>query len=231
MAGGKEGAIEVIVCEIEAQGARLRNGTEVTVRPICPNDAPRLQALFARLSSESIFFRFLGHCNELAGERAEDLANVDYQTQMAFVATHGQGNEVKIIAVARYALLQRNEPDLAEAAIVVEDRHQGQGLGTLLLKRLAEYAREHGIRAFLATVHQANTRILRFIERSGLPVESNIDSGVWEILVDLDTEPECSAPRNIDDRSASSPNGVHNVAPGDEGAGGKMDKSAGYGQK
>jgi hypothetical protein len=79
--------------------------------------------LFERLSSGSILIRFLGYRKELSDKRSEDLSNVDYQSRMAFVATDGQGGEEKLIAVARYALLQRNEPELAEAAIVyAQDR-------------------------------------------------------------------------------------------------------------
>ena len=40
---------------------------------------------------------------------------------MALVATHEQGSEERIIAVARYAVDPAGQPDLAEAAIVVED--------------------------------------------------------------------------------------------------------------
>ena len=72
--------------------------------------------------------------------------------------------------------------------MVVEDRWQRRGLGTMLLQRLADYARGQGIELLQATVHQANTQILRFIRRSGLPTESHIDGGLWEIRVSLEEE-------------------------------------------
>ena len=49
----------------------------------------------------------------------------------------------------------------------------------------------HGIRTFTAKVHNDNTQIMRFIQRSGLPIERRvIERCVWEILVKLDTFPE-----------------------------------------
>lgn len=168
----------------------LRDGTAVTIRPIRPDDAHGLQALFYRLSPESISLRFLGQPKELPYEQARQLANVDYQKRMALVATREQGGEEHIIAVARYAVDPAGQPDLAEAAIVVEDEYQNRGLGTLLLIRLVAYAQAHGIRAFMAAVHHDNAQIMRFIRHSGLPTESTLEAGVWEILVKLEPEAE-----------------------------------------
>jgi len=200
----------------------LRDGTRVTIRPIRPDDARHLQALFYRLSPESISLRFLGQPKELPYEQARQLANVDYRKRMALVATREQGGEEHIIsrskiasrggshaadpraweppllqnldpliiAVARYAVDPAGQPDLAEAAIVVEDEYQKRGLGTLLLSRLVAYAQAHGIRAFMATVHQDNIQIMRFVRHSGLPAESTLEAGVWEIVVKLEPESE-----------------------------------------
>jgi GNAT superfamily N-acetyltransferase len=170
----------------------LCDGTAAIIRPIHADDALRLQALFARLSPESIFFRFLGPRKELPNEQAEDLANVDYQTRMALVATYEQCGQEEIIAVARYARMSGTEDGLVEAAIVVEDRDQGQGLGTLLLKRLVSYARTYGIRTFLALVHSNNGWMMRFIQRSGLPTERKAEPGALEIRVKLEADADLS---------------------------------------
>jgi len=166
----------------------LHDGTAVTIRPIRPDDARHLQALFDRLSPESISFRFLGHPKELPDAQARQLAQVDYRTRMALVATREQGSEEHIIAVARYAVDPTSQPDVVEAAIVVENEYQKRGLGTLLLTRLVAYAYAHGIRAFRATVRQDNIQIMRFVQHSGLPAESTLEAGVWDILVKLGPE-------------------------------------------
>ena len=169
----------------------LRDGTQVNIRPVKPDDAPGLQALFNRLSPQSIYHRFLGFRKALPDQEAKLLTEVDYQGKMALVATNDKNGRESIIGVARYDVLCPANPDVAEASVVVEDQHQGRGLCTHLLKRLKVYAQTHGIRAFRAMVHNDNTRIMRLIERSGLPVERmTIEQGVWDIQVNLEIDPE-----------------------------------------
>jgi acetyltransferase len=109
-------------------------------------------------------------------------------------AAVGEASEEQIIGVARYARLpaeagpEAQPQAVAEAAVVVEDRWQRLGLGTKLLQALADYARGHGIDAFQATIHLTNTRILRFIRRSGLPTRDRVEGGLWEIRVSLKEE-------------------------------------------
>ena len=163
----------------------LRNGTRLTVRPIQPDDKLQLQELFFRLSSESIYFRFLGQRKELPDKEAEHIANVDCRTRMALVAVHEQYGRINIVAVAQYDALTPDEPDVAEVAIIVEDDYQGRGLGTFLAKRLAAYATKHGIRFLQFAVHHGNTRVLRFVRHSGFPLKSKSCCGIWEMRVDL----------------------------------------------
>lgn len=170
--------------DFKPESVTLRDGTRAVIRAIQADDAPRLQALHARLSPESVYLRFLEQLKVLPAHEAQRLASVDYQTRMALVAVREDDLE-QIIGVARYAVADSARPDAAEAAIVVEDAFQGRGLGTILVDRLVKYAQAHGIRAFLASVHHSNSEILRFIQRSGLPVEKRLDTGVWEIRIKL----------------------------------------------
>lgn len=165
---------------------RLKDGTAVNLRPVQPEDAEALRSLFHRLSPESIYYRFLEARKDLPLEQARNFAHVDYTSTMAIVAepeTHSQ--EAPILGVARYGLSEGSHGGYAEAAIVVEDAHQGKGLGTALLLQLVEYARSVGIRGFHATIHQSNARILSFIKKSGLPSKRQLEGGVWEISVEL----------------------------------------------
>jgi RimJ/RimL family protein N-acetyltransferase len=174
----------------EPETVVLRNGETVTLRPIRPDDAPRLQAFHTRLSPESIYFRYHGTHPLLRPEEARWLSEVDYQTRMALVALREEGGEEQLIGVARYCVLGLGAPDVAEVAIIVEDRHQGKGLGTLLVDRLAAYARAHGIREFAAEVSVDNDRMLRFIRRIGLPMEKRLELGEWDIRIKLQDDPE-----------------------------------------
>jgi RimJ/RimL family protein N-acetyltransferase len=174
----------------ESEAVDLRDGTPVVIRPIRLDDAARLQSLFARLSSDTIYYRFLGLRKELPYEEAKRLTDVDYETRMALVATCVQHGDEEIVGVARYAVISGTWPAEAEAAIVVEDRYQGKGLGTVMLERMVAYASAHGIRSFVATVRHDNARMMRFIRRSGLPTQSRVEAGVWEIRVELKRVPD-----------------------------------------
>lgn len=164
----------------------LRDGLQVILRPILPEDAPRLQEGFDRLSQRSVYLRFLESFRHLPDELAENFARLDYANRMAFVAEIREHSEPHIIGVARYALIGQAAPGMAESAIVVVDEFQGRGLGTLLLDRLVKYARTHGVDAFTATVHMTNAQILRFIKKSNLQTEKKmLEPGVWEIHIYL----------------------------------------------
>lgn len=163
----------------------LRDGARLTVRPIRPDDAPRLQAFHMRLSPESIYLRYLGPHPVLTQPEAERLTTLDYQTRMAFVAIREEGGENHIVGVARYNALGPERPDEAEAAIVIEDPYQGRGLGTVLMERLLAYSRTHGIRSIVAEISAGNDRMLRFMQRSGLPIERKLEGGMWEVRLRL----------------------------------------------
>jgi RimJ/RimL family protein N-acetyltransferase len=173
-----------------AERLTLRDGTPYAIRPIRPDDAPRLQALHSRLSAESIQLRFMAMHPVLQPVEAERLADVDGLSRAALVAVlPSAGADVEtIIGVARYATLGPQRPDQAEAAIVIEDRYQGQGVGQALLHRLLAYGRAHGVRWFVAEVSLENDRMIRFIRRSGLPVEIHQQDGVLHVKADIDPE-------------------------------------------
>ena len=163
----------------------LRDGALVQIRSIRADDAARLQGLFGRLTPETIYFRFLAPRRALSDADASRLARVDQVREMAFVATMpGQGGHDPVIGVARYAVLPEH-PDLAEAAIVVEDLYQRRGLGRHLLSCLAAYARDHGVRAFTASIDPNNRQILSFVHSSGLTAELRARGGLLDVRVPL----------------------------------------------
>jgi RimJ/RimL family protein N-acetyltransferase len=171
----------------------LQDDTRVSLRPIRPDDAPRLQEAFSRLSPQTIYMRFLQAAKGLSDAQARTLAEVDYRTRMAIVGTIPEEGQERIIAVARYGILEPEEERVAEAAVVVRDDYQQRGLGKIVMHRLARYAQKQGIRAFAAVVHASNIRVLKFIQHSGLPYEKKVlEPGAWiiHILLEPPTNPE-----------------------------------------
>lgn len=163
---------------------KLRDGTSVLIRPIKPDDAPRLQEAFALLSPETIFLRFLGALHELTDEQAAYFANVDYIRKMALIGSIEENGKESIIAVARYHLSDEGPKGLAECAIVVRDDFQGRGLGTIMLEQLSKYAKEHGVIGFRATVHVSNQRIMYLIKKSKMSFDKKmVEPGIWDLKV------------------------------------------------
>jgi acetyltransferase len=172
----------------------LKDESLVTIRPIRPDDAARLQQGFSMLSQQTIYMRFLDTAKQLSDSQAKYLSEVDYQQRMAMVGAIEEEGEERLVAVARYDMLP-NRPGQAEAAIVVRDDYQNRGLGKNIMACLIRYARQHGVQAFIATIHTTNNRVIRFIQKSELPYEKVIlEPGVWEVKIDL-TQPGEDLPR------------------------------------
>lgn len=152
---------------LASERVSLLDGEVVTIRGICPEDAPRLQEGFAKLSSSSKFFRFFTFIDRLPDEWMTRFVNVDGRTQMVLVAVCEEDDKERVVGVAPYAVDPLTSPDQAEFAVVVLDDYQGRGLGTILLKRLAAFATNHGVQTFFAIVQSENYRMMKFLHQSG----------------------------------------------------------------
>lgn len=167
----------------------LRDGRPVMIRPILPEDAPLLQEGFKRLSSQTIYMRFLEAFRELSDKQAHELANVDYRQQMAFVGAVEEDGQECLVFSARYAVADLCQPGVAEAAIVVRDDYQRRGLGTIAMTHLLRYAQAQGIHTIQATIHVSNAHIMNFIRKGGLPfTREMLEPGVWLVRIDLTGE-------------------------------------------
>jgi GNAT superfamily N-acetyltransferase len=172
----------------------LRSGAQAVIRPIRPDDAARLQAFHLRLSSESIYLRWLSAHPVLTDDEAAALTQLDYSSRMAFVAVapaagldaeSSAAAPGEIIGVARYAVAHPDRPVEAEAAVVVADAYQRQGLGSQLLRRLLAYAQAQGLTTWVAEINAQNVPMLRFIGRGGLPVTRRLEGGSWQVSIHI----------------------------------------------
>ena len=162
--------------------ASLRDGTEVEVRPIAPEDAEALRAGFERLSPESRYRRFLAPMNELSDEMVRYFTCVDHRDHEALLAFDPETREA--IGVARF-VRHAGRPDAAEAAVTVADDWQGRGLGTLLLELLAARAREERVTTFTALVLADNDDMLDLLEHLGPTHVVDRSLGTVEVEAEL----------------------------------------------
>lgn len=160
----------------------LLTGERVQVRPIRADDTARLQAFHTHLSSDSIVFRFFRYLPTLPDAEAARFTHVDYVDRMALVATDGQGEDERLLAVVRYDRISR---DTAEVAFVVADHWQGHGIATALLHRLAAFARLQGITHLLAVTLATNAKMLEVLRHAGYPLSARYVSGEVEMTLDI----------------------------------------------
>ncbi|MBV2234045.1 MAG: bifunctional acetate--CoA ligase family protein/GNAT family N-acetyltransferase [Sterolibacterium sp.] len=151
-----------------------RNGRQVTLRPIKPEDAGLTQAFVCGLSPQSRYFRFMNAMREVSPAQLVRLTQIDYDREMALIATlHDAGIESQI-GVARYA----TNPDGAscEFAVVVADDWQGQGLARALMTALIETARKHSsLKTMYGDILIENQHMLDFVKKLGFTTSAHPD--------------------------------------------------------
>jgi acetyltransferase len=166
----------------------LRDGTPVTIRPIRPEDEPLMVKFHESLSEQSVYMRYF-HMMKLdqrtAHERLTRICFIDYDREMALVAEHTdpETGEREIMGVAR---LSRHgaAPDEAEVSVLVSDRFQRRGIGTLLLNRLLEVGRAEDLRRITAEILFDN-RAMQHISRE-LGFHLRRDAQEMVVKADLD---------------------------------------------
>ena len=161
------------------QVVTLGNGASVRLRPIRPDDEPRLMALSDRLSPRTLYERFFS-VRRLRPEEAHAFANVDYRQRMAVVAEVDTGPEPELVGVARYS--RSDEETTADVGLVVEDGWQGLGLGSILLEEICRAGEQQGITQFSADVLTENRRALTMLARHTAITRRTADHGVAGIV-------------------------------------------------
>jgi acyl-CoA synthetase (NDP forming)/RimJ/RimL family protein N-acetyltransferase len=158
----------------------VADGGTVHLRPIRPEDADALVAFHGGLSQRTRYLRYFSAYPRIPERDLYRFTHVDHHDRVAFVVELGG----EIIAVGRYEAL--SDTDQAEVAFVVADKHQGRGIGSVLLEHLAAAAREVGIRRFHAVVLAENVGMIRVFRDAGYEVKRHMEHGEVSLEFDVD---------------------------------------------
>lgn len=150
------------------QDWKMPDGRIVRVRPIRPEDADLVQTFFDSLSPETRYFRFMEEIDSLPPSLIARFTQIDYDREMALMATTRDDGIERLLGGARYALAPDGEA--VEFALVVGDDWQRYGLGRRLMGALIDCARARGYRSMVGDVLGDNPKMLRLMQTLGFTI-------------------------------------------------------------
>ena len=168
----------------------LRSGREVVIRPWRPGDGHALVSMYEQLSQESRYRRFLIPDPQVSRAMFTRLLKVDHHDHESLIAI--ALDTETMVGVARFVRDSR-EPDSAEVAVTVLDPWQNQGLGAVLLQRLAHRASEEDIRYFHGNVLAENQPALDLMRGIGETAVSR-ENGQVAARITIPDQPEHEMP-------------------------------------
>ena len=165
----------------------MKNGTEITIRPIRPEDELLMIEFHGRLSDRTVYLRYfqpLKLTQRIAHERLTRICFIDYDREMALVAEYDDPERGKsIIGVGRLSKLHGRED--AEVAVLVRDDFQGQGLGTELVRRLMVIAKEENLKHVHSTMLGINREMRVIFTKLGFKIDVDLEEDLISARVAL----------------------------------------------
>jgi acetyltransferase len=163
-----------------------KSGENFVIRPIRPEDEPKVVDFHAKLSEESVYFRYFRAfqlSQRVQHERLTRMCFVDYDRTIALVTDweNPDTGDEEIVAIGRLTRLP--DPQEAEFAILVRDDFQGRGLGTILLKRLLQFGRDEGINHVNAYMLGSNKGMITVCKQLGFTIKREDD--LIKAVIDL----------------------------------------------
>jgi len=166
----------------------MKDGREVTIRPIRPEDEPNMAEFHRTLSDRTVYLRYFTSLKlsaRIAHERLLRICFGDYDRAMVLVAEiDGRATgEPRIIGVGRLNKLR--ERDEAEVAVLVADAYQNQGLGSQLLSRVVQIARDEKLSRVSSEMLRDNLAMQVMSKRLGFQLQAYEDGESVGAVLDL----------------------------------------------
>ena len=164
----------------------LRNGLEVCIRALHPDDGERMADAFRNLDPESIYTRFFSFKSDLSDADYRLIREMDFDNRVALIVTRMVDGREVVIASSSYA---RCGDGVAEVAFTVEEDFHGLGIARRLLTHLGRIARERGISTFIAEVLVTNAAMLKVFSGVGWPMQRRVADGTVHVTLSLMAAP------------------------------------------
>jgi len=147
----------------------------VSIRALRREDLALERRFISELSPQTLYLRVQYSVTAASERDLERLLDLDYYDRLAIAGFAQEAAGETIVGVSRYARVEGTRR--AECAIVVADGWQGRGLGTELMRTLAEAAKARAIDCLEGTTLAENARIAAWARRFGFPVRTEPNSG------------------------------------------------------
>jgi len=161
---------------------RLRDGRDVEIRALRPDDKDDMLAAIGRTGTQSLQRRFFAVKRGFSDNEIVFFMNIDFANHVALVALAEEEGRRVIVGGGRYIV---TEGAKAEIAFVVIDDYQGQGLGTLLMRHLAVVARAAGLKELMAEVLPENAAMRKVFSKFGFQARRGPDPQVVHLVLTL----------------------------------------------
>lgn len=149
----------------------LRDGRQMLVRPIRPDDEQLYARFFAGVTKNDLRLRFFSPINDFGHAFVARFTQIDYARAMAFIAIEPESGEM--LGVVR--LYVNSTYESGEYAILVRSDLKGRGLGWMLMQTIIEYARSEGLQTIEGQVLSENTTMVQMCRELGFSVRADPD--------------------------------------------------------
>ncbi|NOH96978.1 bifunctional acetate--CoA ligase family protein/GNAT family N-acetyltransferase [Vibrio sp. 99-70-13A1] len=162
---------------------QLKDGSEILLRPILPEDEPLHADFINKVSKEDLYKRFFSDIGELNHEALANFTQIDFDREIAFVVLKEIDNKQAIIGVSR-ALINPDNTD-AEFAILIRSDLKGMGLGRILMSKIIDYCRSKKTTQMSGMTMPTNRGMLTLAQKLGFELEVSFEDGTADMLLKL----------------------------------------------
>lgn len=157
----------------------LRDGTQVILRSIKPEDEMLWLEMFGNFSDESIWNRFFNVIQDTPHEFRVRYCDIDYNREIAIIAEL-QDDERKMLGVARFTF--DSSMRSGELAFIVADCWQGLGLGTMMVQHVINICKEKKVEAIYSFILPNNYRSIKFLKKLDFTMDYSDNEQVKAVL-------------------------------------------------